>query len=133
MKFEIVTHRREHYVGPDIYEAKCRAFPWSNTEPYRQYGPTPEAARKKIVDIIQQCLNDFYELEVTELELEPRDHNRGWVRDSKPPIGVPFVVRLRGDLAPASYFAFSRGDYEEFEKKVASFPKHMGWDWKLID
>ena len=72
MKFEIVTRRKDGYAGSDKYEAACRAFPWSNTEPYRTAGPTPEAARKKMVEYIQRVLNDFHEVEVTEVELEPK-------------------------------------------------------------
>jgi len=78
MKFQIVTYRRTKrwppYSAKDTYIAACRAFHWSNSEPYRTEGKTPEEAREKMVKIIQEVLDkEFSDLRMTEVDLEPRE------------------------------------------------------------
>jgi len=77
MKFQIITYRRTKqwppYSSKNLYIAACRSFPWSNTEPFRTEGNTPEEARENLIKIIQDVLNkEFSEIEMTEVDLEPK-------------------------------------------------------------
>lgn len=65
------------------------------------------------------------------LQLQPIQ----WVlggEDSMPPRGSPIVVAVFGDLAPATYSAFSVDHYERLEKYVASLSAYSPWTWAVL-
>jgi hypothetical protein len=53
------------------YTASCRPFPWLNSDPLKMTGPTPEAAREKLIELVKiHSKINFEELKVTEVEID---------------------------------------------------------------
>lgn len=82
MKFQIVTYnqakRRPGYPSTSTrpYLAMTGPLPGTFGDPFRAEGDTHEEARTKLIAMIQQFLDTYPELEVTEIDITPSDRAR---------------------------------------------------------
>ena len=74
MKIQIATYKsssiQTEIFKDEAYTAMCRPFPWTNNDPMKATGPTPDDARNKLIGLIKVFSASFFEeLDVRECDI----------------------------------------------------------------